>query len=263
MVFLGLGGLVYLIIFLVGLSLGSFLNSLIWRARENIRIVKGRSICPGCRRQLAWYENIPVFSYIFLFGKCRTCKMVIPRHFIFVELGTAILFTLVAWHALNERNGDVSAFHLSHQLIFVLFLVVIFIYDLLYQIILSEVVWVGVILGFIFNFYSGVTVTSMLIGCIVGAGFFLFQYLISRGKWIGGGDVRMGAMMGVWLGWPGILPALAIAYILGAIFSLLLIVFGGRKFSCATPFGTYLAIGTFITMLWGSKIIGWYISMLG
>ena len=148
----------YIFIALIGLSLGSFLNSWVWRTRENIRIVKGRSICPGCRRQLTWYENIPVFSYIFLLGKCRTCKRDIPRHFIFVELGTAIVFTLVAWHTLNQYGGAINAFHLSHYLIFALLLVTIFIYDLLYQIILSEVIWVGIILGFFFNFYSDITI---------------------------------------------------------------------------------------------------------
>ena len=85
---------------------------------------------------------------------------------------------------------------------------------------------------------------------------------MSKGKWIGGGDVRMGAMMGIWLGWPQVLSAMAIAYILGAIFSLLLMIFKNKKISSATPFGTYLAIGIFVTMLWGNEIINWYLSIL-
>ncbi len=250
----------YLIIFLLGLILGSYLNSWVWRMRENIRVINGRSMCPHCRRQLTWYENIPVFSYLFLLGKCRTCKHPIPKHFIFVELGTALVFVLVAWQSLGSSALVPAVFF--RNIVFSILLIIIFVYDWLYQEILPEVIWVGVLAGLGFNIYLGHSLIGMLVGLLVAGGFFLLQFIISKGKWIGGGDVRMGVMMGVWLGWPLVLAALFLAYVWGAIVGVLLIATGKKQLSSAIPFGTFLATATFITLLWGAQIVGWYMRFL-
>jgi prepilin signal peptidase PulO-like enzyme (type II secretory pathway) len=250
----------YFIIFLLGLILGSYLNSWVWRMHENIRVINGRSMCPHCRRQLTWYENIPVLSYLFLWGKCRTCKKSIPRHFIFVELGTALIFVFLAWKTLYSP-AVVSAVFLR-DLIFSVLLIVIFVYDWLYQEILPEVVWVGALAGLGFNLYLGVSVWSMLWGVLVAGGFFWLQFVISKGKWIGGGDVRMGFMMGIWLGWPAVVVALFLSYVSGAVGGLWLIAYSKRQPTSAIPFGTYLAMGTFVVLLWGNQMIGWYMGLL-
>lgn len=255
-----IGNFLYLIIFFFGLALGSFLNSWIWRTRENIRIVNGRSMCPYCRRQLTWYENIPVLSYLFLWGKCRTCKNQIPKHFTFVEVGAALIFVLLAWKNLNSA-AVVPAYFLR-DITFSALLIVIFIYDYLYQEILPEVVWVGALAGLFFNLYLGYSLISMLIGLLIAGGFFWLQFVFSKGRWIGGGDVRMGVMMGIWLGWPVILVALFLAYVAGAVAGLALIVSGKKQFSSVIPFGTYLAMGTFVTMLWGNQVLAWYLKFL-
>lgn len=250
----------YIIIFFLGLALGSFLNSWIWRAHENFRIVSGRSMCPACRRQLTWYENIPVLSYLFLWGKCRACKVAIPKHFTFVEMGTALIFVLAAWQNLN--SPVVTPAHFLRDFTFASLLIVIFIYDYLYQEILPQVIWFGALAGLFFNIFLGYSLVSMLIGLLAAGGFFFLQYVISSGKWIGGGDVRLGVMMGIWLGWPAVLIALFLAYVVGAIGGLWLIVSGKKQLASATPFGTYLALGTFVAMLWGERIVGWYVGML-
>lgn len=254
------GKFLYIIIFFLGLALGSFLNSWIWRARENIRIINGRSICPHCRRQLTWYENIPVLSYLFLRGKCRTCRQPIPYHFTFVEAGAALLFVFIAWKNLNGPAVTPALFF--RDIVFSILLIIIFVYDLLYREILPTVVWFGVLVGLGFNLYLGVSVWAMLWGALVAGGFFWLQYVISQGKWIGGGDVRLGIMMGVWLGWPTTLAALFIAYLAGAIVSLLLLALRKKTWASATPFGTYLALGTFVTMLWGNEILRWYLGLI-
>ncbi|MEK7131190.1 MAG: prepilin peptidase [Patescibacteria group bacterium] len=255
-----IGRFAYIIIFFLGLALGSFLNSWIWRTRENIRIVNGRSMCPHCRRQLAWYENIPVLSYLFLWGKCRTCKKSIPKHFTFVEIGAALIFVLVAWRNLN--SAVVTPAHFFRDITFSALLIVIFIYDYLYQEILSEVIWFGALVGLFFNLYLGFSLVSMLVGLLIASGFFWLQFAVSKGRWIGGGDVRMGAMMGIWLGWPLVLIALFLAYVAGAIDGLWLIASGKKQLVSVVPFGTYLALGTFVVMLWGSQIVGWYLKFL-
>ena len=255
-----IGWFAYIIIFFLGLALGSFLNPWIWRARENIRIIHGRSICPHCRRQLVWYENIPILSYLFLRGKCRTCRQPIPYHFTFVEAGTALLFVFIAWKNINSPVIVPALFF--RDIVFSILLIIIFVYDLLYQEILPAVVWFGVLAGLGFNLYLGVSVLAMLWGALAAGGFFFLQFVVSKGRWIGGGDVRMGIMMGVWLGWPLVLPALFIAYFAGAIVSLLLLILRKKAWASATPFGTYLAVGTFFALLWGERIVGWYVKVL-
>lgn len=252
---------VYIIVFFLGLGLGSFLNSWIWRIHENIKIGKSRSICPNCRRQLAWYENIPVFSYLVLLGKCRTCKNPIPKHFIFVEIITALIFVLVAWQ--NLKNPIILPAIFFRDIIFSVLLVIIFVYDWLYQEILPQVIWLGALVGLFFNFYfSQISLISMLIGSIFIGGFFLLQFIISKGKWIGGGDVRVGFMIGIWLGWPAAVVALFLSYISGAIVGLWLIFSKKKQFDNAVPFGTFLALGTFVSILWGNQIVGWYLKFL-
>ena len=250
----------YIIIFFLGLALGSFLNSWIWRTRENIKIGSGRSMCPVCMRQLTWQENIPVFSYLFLRGRCRTCKNLIPKHFIFVEIATPLIFMLVAWVNLNSPALVPALFF--RDIIFTILLIIIFVYDWLYQEILPEVVWVGALAGLFFNFYLHANLMGMFAGLLVAGGFFWLQFAVSGGKWIGGGDVRMGAMMGIWLGWPAVLVALFLAYISGAFVGLGLIALGKKHLSSAVPFGTYLATATFVTLLWGNQIINWYMGLL-
>lgn len=251
----------YLFIFLLGLILGSFLNSWTWRTRENIKIVASRSMCPQCRRKLAWYENIPALSFFFLGGRCRTCKQNIPRHYLWVELGTPIIFTLVAWHHLGEINFNYVNFF--RDIFFSSLLIIIFIFDWLYEVVLTSVVWLGLVGGFFFNFfYLGYDLKSLLVGSAVGGGFFLSQFVVSKGKWIGGGDIRLGLMMGMWLGWPMVLVALAIAYIAGTVISLGLILAKKKEFASTTPFGTYLTFGTLVAILWGASIVGWYLNFL-
>ncbi|HSR89035.1 MAG TPA: prepilin peptidase [Candidatus Udaeobacter sp.] len=250
----------YIIIFFLGLILGSFLNSWVWRTHEKIKIGKTRSMCLVCRRQLAWYENIPVFSYLFLLGKCRTCKTLIPKHFIFVELSTALIFLLVAWHSLGSLT--ISPVVFFRDIFFSALLIVVFLYDWLYEEILPEVIWLGALGGLFFNIYLHISLLSMLIGFLLAGGFFLAQFLFSQGQWIGGGDVRLGFMLGVWLGWPAVLLALFLSYISGAVFGLLLIAAGKKKLGSAIPFGTFLSASAFFVLLWGSQIINWYMGFL-
>lgn len=253
------GRFVYLGIFLLGLSVGSFLNSWIWRTRENFKIISGRSMCPVCRRQLKWYENIPLLSFVALQGRCRTCKYSIPTHYIMVELSTAFIFVLLAWQNLNSSENYL---YFLRNIMFAILLIVIFVYDFLYQEILSEVVWFGALIGLFFAFYFGQQIAPLLIGAAVAGGFFLLQFVISKGRWIGGGDVRLGVMMGLWLGWPVILVALFIGYISGAISGALLHFFKKRTWQSATPFGTHLAMATFICLIWGKSLLNWYMGLL-
>lgn len=144
-----------------------------------------------------------------------------------------------------------------------IFLTIIFIYDLQYQLIPHRTVLVFTFIFFIiFAVLSPESLVNRVLAVLAAGGFFLFQYLISRGRWIGVGDIYLGIFMGVILGWPQILAALLIAYVSGACFSLFLLAIGSKKLQSRTPFGTYLAVATLVTMLWGKIILEWYISLL-
>ena len=145
-------------------------------------------------------------------------------------------------------------------------IVVIFVYDLKYYLILDKVVYPAAVVLFLTNplIYAGAGewwrgVLDALIAATIGCGFFLLQYLISRGKWIGGGDVKMGFLMGLILGIKGLLVALFFSYVIGALVGVGLIVIGKKTMKSQIPFGTFLAVGTLIAMFWGEEILKWYL----
>ncbi|OGH84040.1 MAG: hypothetical protein A2261_01170 [Candidatus Magasanikbacteria bacterium RIFOXYA2_FULL_44_8] len=262
-VYVAFGQFSYLVIFVLGLILGSFLNSWMWRTRENFKIfVSSRSMCVHCHRQLFWWENVPVLSYIYLRGKCLKCKRPIPTRYPLVELCTAVLLVFIAWYHVRFLP-QFELWRWLRDVFYITFLIVIFVYDALYQEILSRIVWPGVIIGFCINYFAlGYSAGGMLLAAAVAGGFFLLQYIFSHGTWIGGGDVRLGVMMGVWLGWPAILWALFAAYIIGAIVSVFLLITKKAGPNTAVPFGTFLAIGTLCAIYQGQAVVGWYLGLL-
>ncbi len=257
-----LGRTSYFLIFFLGLILGSFLNSIIWRLWDNIAIFsRARSICVHCRKQLSWKENIPLLSWLVLKGKCAHCSKNISVYYPLVELGVATCFTLVAYHYFPMSNF--SEWTLLRDLVFTAFLVVIFVQDLRYQLILPNVVWTGAIFGLVINVsFLGYDFNSLALGALIGGGFFLAQYLLSSGRWIGGGDVRLGVMMGLWLGWQNTIVAIFLAYIIGAIFAVFLLVTKRAQRDTAIPFGTFLAVTTMVSLYWGQSLVQWYVGLL-
>lgn len=251
----------YFLVFLFGISIGSFLNVCIWRTWENISIVRGRSMCPNCHTPVVWYDNVPLLSFIFLRGKCRHCQKSISWQYPIIEFVTGLLFLFVAfWH--NVQIPFLNLEMLRDWLI-ISFLIFVFVYDLKHQEILSIPIWFLSVILFIFSVPTGWNSwQDMLIGAFIGGGFFFLQYIISRGRWIGGGDVRLGVLMGVILGWPNILFGLFISYILGAVCSLCLVAKNKKNMKSEVPFGIYLTMGIFITMFWGEKIVNWYLGFL-
>ncbi len=251
---------VYFILAIFGLTLGSYLNSWMWRVHEGKWQWGGRSMCIHCSRILTWKENIPIISFIILGGKCKTCQEKIPKDYFLVELITAVLFVVVA---VIDVNRGVSEWHVWRDIFFIALLVVVFVYDLKYYLVISGVAYGGAAIAFFVNFYFlHFTLYSLLLGLAVGGGFFAFQYIISKGRWIGGGDVRLGLMMGALLTWPNILVALFFSYVLGAAVSIPLLIFKKKGIKSEIPFGTFLAVGTLVAMLWGSQIMNWYVNLI-
>ena len=255
--------LYYFFIFSFGLALGSFMNAWVWRTRENLDISHSRSMCPKCRQPIAWYDNIPFISWLILRAKCRHCQDKISWQYPMVEVFIALAFLFTAArHSSSLFLPQLSA-ALIRDLIIIILLVFVFLYDLKYREILDRVTTVpAIILFFLSLIFGWQSWQSLLFGVLFGAGFFLILYLISKGAWIGGGDARLGFFMGVILGWPNILVAFFIAYMLGAIISLILIALKKKTMKSETAFGAYLAVGALVAMFFSDNIINWYLGYL-
>lgn len=250
-------------IFVLGLIFGSFLNAVIFRLKAEESFITGRSKCPECKHVLGTKDLWPILSWLTLRGKCRYCRKPISVQYPLVELATGLIFLVIYLNAVT----DVSTYFLNNLqlgawLIYSLFLILIFVYDYKYYLILDKVVWPAAIIALVLNLFIGYSWWQMLLAGIVGGGFFLLQFLVSQGKWIGGGDIRLGFLMGIMLSWPNILAALMIAYFVGSIVGLGLIAVGRKKLSSQIPFGTFLSLATLVTMLYGNILVNWYLNFL-
>lgn len=246
-----------LVFFVFGALMGSFLNVIALRLPQKKSFVTGRSHCPHCRKILNWYELIPVLSWLLQGGKCRKCKKPLSWQYPAVELATAVIFFL-CW-----RNFADSAAVLTLALVFAALLIIIFLIDLREFLILDALTLPAGIIAILFSIAAyGRGWQEIIIGAAIGAGFFLIQFIISRGKWIGGGDIRLGAVMGLALGWQGVLIALFMAYIAGSIIGIFLLATKKMTRKDQLPFGTFLSAATLIMLLYGHVIIERFMQQL-
>jgi len=249
-----MSALLYSVIFIFGLILGSFLNCFIYRLEIGGSALKGRSFCPGCKHVLAWSDLIPVISFFLLERKCRYCKKPISWQYPLVEIATGFLFFLSFYFSVNRPEEIV------YRMVISCFLIVIFVYDLKHYLIPDKVVYPAIILSGFWLVLFGENIIGYFYSAVLAAGFFLFLVLISKGKWMGIGDIKLGFLMGLFLGWPGILAALFLAFFSGALVGLSFVFSGRKKISSEIPFGPFLVFGTFISLFLGEDIINWYLS---
>lgn len=265
--------MIYLIsalIFLFGLCIGSFLNSLIYRLETKKKICFARSICVYCKKILSWKELIPIISFLIQEGRCRKCKKKIFWQYPAVELVTGLLFVatfLKFWNlklaCLPAQAGSLEFGVWSLLYWFAIsVLTVIFVYDLKHTEIPDKVMIPGIVVVFILQLILKVPVWDLLLAGAIGGGFFLIQYLASKGKWIGAGDVRLGIFMGFVLSWPNILVGLFIAYMIGAVIGIILVFSDKKKLQSQIAFGPFLAVGTIIAIFFGDFAVSWYLTLI-
>ncbi len=265
-----------LFVFIIGTIIGSFLNAVIWRMYVSESVVRGRSKCVTCSRELSASDLIPIISFIFLKGKCRYCKKPISWQYPLLELLTGILFVLayttflrgapdgILFAIIEGGHGhDVLLF--ARDLVFVCILLVLLVYDARWYLLPDIVTLPGIVFAFAINLLLSPTIEgglSLFVGAAVGAGVFAFQYLISRGVWIGGGDIRLGALMGAMLGFPGVLYALFLAYMSGAAVAVCLLALKKKGMKSEIPFGPFLCAATLVMILYGSQVARWFHDIL-
>lgn len=245
------------IIFIFGLIIGSFLNAVIYRLHRNVSFLKGRSYCPYCNHTLAYYDLVPLFSFIFLGGHCRYCEKKISWQYPLVELATAILFLSLFWGFGSQVNVS-----FVFWAIMVSFLVVIFVSDLKWMIIPDRMIYGAIGVSLIYRLFSDVGMGAYLLSAFFAALFFSVIVFITKGKGMGIGDIKLAFLIGLLLGYPLIIVALFSAFLIGSIVGMAMILARVKTFGSEVPFGPFLILGLALAALWGQKIAEWYLDLI-
>ena len=234
----------------LGLVFGSFISALTWRYPLGISIAKGRSICPRCKKQIAWFDNIPLFSFIFLGGKCRNCKKIISWRYPAIELSTALGFFLT-FQGLTLK-GEYSIYSLTIALILFCILEIIFIIDLEHRIIPDLFIFLG--LFFSLFIVQNSPLTNLLSG-FVCASFLLIIHLLTKGRGMGLGDVKFAILGGIIVGLPLSPVWLFIAFLTGALTGIILILSKKAGLKSKVAFGPFLVAAIPVTLVFGNTLL--------
>ena len=251
--------LVYLYVFLLGAIVGSFLNVCIYRIPAGESVVSPGSRCPGCQKAIRWYQNIPVLSYLLLRGRCASCGIRISPRYPLVEALTGVLLLLV-FHAFGLQWATLVYW------VFVAALVTITFIDLDHQIIPDVISLPGIPVGFLASFaVPWLSWSDSLIGILAGGGSLYLvavgYELLTKKEGMGGGDIKLLAMMGAFLGWQAVLPIIFLSSFIGSLIGVPLMLIKGADTRLAIPFGPFLALAAVIYLLWGRQMIAWYLSL--
>jgi len=246
------------ILALLGLAVGSFLNVCIHRLPRDQSLNSPPSRCPACEYRLRWFDNVPILSYVLLGGRCRKCRARISIRYPLVELITMALFVI---------HGEVFGWSalLVPRLVFACAMVVLFAIDLEHQLLPNVITLPGIVVGLIASAVLPPGIVDALIGVLIGGGVLWLigeaYFRFSGHEGMGGGDVKMLAMIGAFLGWKLVLVTLVLSSIAGSVIGLLVIAIrkGGMKY--ALPYGTFLALGALVASLAGESIVNWYVGL--
>lgn len=296
-------GVIYLLLFLFGTIVGSFLNVVILRSEKNEKIT-GRSYCPYCHKKLSWWELIPILSFFILKGRCSGCGVKISWQYPLVEFFTGLIFFLIFWRFSHLNFFLTSLFGPDRTLSFLagLFLIswlfysailiILFVYDLKEYLILGNVLTIGLIGAFIIQTFFGILASSGFLNFYSPSGvnflgqgqylFFnpppwvspflgaLFYFIIlgflayvSRGRAMGYGDPLLGIFLGLILGWPAAVVSLVISFLLGGLIGGILVLVKRKKLKSYLPFGPFLILGLFLVVFFGDIILKGYLSLFG
>lgn len=258
-------------LFLIGLNVGSFLGVVVDRINSKESIIRGRSRCDFCNKSLGFFDLVPLLSYFLLRGKCRYCKEKISLYYPVVELVTGASFVATFTAIFNFQISASTLPHLVYYLLIVACLIVIFFADLKYGIIPNKVIYTGILIATIFIFsckagfcsaeqfsmynFANISFTNYILSGVGAFFVFFILFLVTRGKGMGLGDVKFAFLIGLLVGFPGIVVSLYIAFLTGSIVAFILILWGKKHRRDTMPFGPFLALGTYITLLWGAEVL--------
>ncbi len=263
--------MLYLILlFIFGTVIGSFLNLCIHRLPKGQSIIKPRSHCPACNHELQPWELIPILSYLLVRGKCRHCGQPISLRYPLVELLTGLLFVAVA------LKFSPFTFYIEYlfTMVFVCLLILVFFIDLEHQVVVDNIVLGGIAFGLVLNYIKGLSLPdgsainpfiSAVLGMIIG---YVILYLIRtissfilKKEAMGEGDLFIAALLGAYLGWQGVLLSLFLAFLVGGVVGVVLLILKKAKLGGYLPFGPSLVVAGLLTLFFQAGIIAWYINL--
>lgn len=265
--------LLYIIFTILGLAIGSFLNVVIDRLPARKSLVRPSSHCDACGHKLSFLDLIPVFSYLMLRGRCRYCRARIPWRVLWVELVSGVILLLAYWRfaasidTANYAALFITAFWSS------VFLVIMFI-DWEHRLILNRITYPSAVIALIIlgiatvfpetrilggrDFIPDTVILSGIIGGALGFAFFFIVFLINP-RGMGMGDIKMACLIGLVTGYPLVIVALLIGILIGGLVAIVYLLIFKRGRKDVIPYGTFLAIGPMVTLLWGNEILDWYL----
>jgi leader peptidase (prepilin peptidase) / N-methyltransferase len=244
-----------LTIFIFGLIIGSFCNVVIYRLPQGKSIITPGSGCRSCTAPIHPWDNIPVLSYLLLRGRCRACEEHVSLRYPSVELVSGVLYVLL-WFKL----GFSIPFAVYAALISTLLTIALIDYD--HKIIPNTITLPGIIIGLGLSIWAlPITPLASLLGVLVGGIFFYLTALVSRGG-MGGGDIKLIAMIGAFLGWQGAFFTILSGALLGSLVGVSLMILGKKGRKDKVPFGPFLSVGAILFILWGDDLIQWYLNLL-
>jgi leader peptidase (prepilin peptidase) / N-methyltransferase len=251
--------------FVLGACVGSFLNVVIHRLPRGESLVSPGSHCTSCRTDIAWYDNVPLLGWLLLRGRCRTCSSGISARYPLVELLTGLI--ALSLHArLGFSLPFLVAFYFACTLLAIAYI------DLDHQIIPDVLSLPGVVIGLAAAplLHGGTwleAIQAAALGALLGGGILFavaWSYERATGReGMGGGDVKLLAMVGAFLGWQGVLLTLLLGSLVGSAIGVSIMIARGSDSKLAIPFGPFLSIGAFVAMFWGGAIVSWYLTSTG
>jgi leader peptidase (prepilin peptidase) / N-methyltransferase len=245
-----------MVIIILGLVIGSFLNVLIYRLPEEKSIVKPGSFCPSCKTPIKPYDNIPVISYLILLGKCRHCKARIPFLYPAVEIFTGFSF----WVAYRFFNH--VPLHAGFTMLFLCLLIVLALIDLKHMILPLELTVGGAVVFLAYSFFNPTgsptpldAFTTAIGGAVAFAALYFFYLKIRKFEGLGQGDIWMMLLLGAFLGLNKFVVAILVASFSGLFVGIFFIIFKRKNLKLALPFGTFLSLGSYVAHFWGLEIL--------
>lgn len=239
-----------------GSLLGSFTTMLVWRLHnDEPGILTGRSKCPKCKKTLSAFELIPIISWLCQGGQCKNCGKKISAFYPLVEL----VFVLTGITFVQYFYSEIW-WNMGLKLLLVFFALILWVYDTKFFEVDRRISWPAILLALALAFTEG-EIRTALIGGAIGFTLFAVQYFYSKGKWVGAGDMELGIFMGLALGWEKTIGALFLAYILGSLIGVSLLIAKKKQWKSSLPMGAFLMPAFLIMLHLGDRIIDWYLNM--
>ena len=263
--------MIFAIIVLLGLAFGSFITALTWRLHEGKDFVAGRSECESCGHVLSALDLMPVISWLMLGGRCRYCRQIVSWQNPAIEIATVLLFVVSYIYWPFPLVSPLAWASFGLWLVYIILLVALVVYDLRWMLLPDKLVFTLIALGLVDvdlrlasagNLSIVSYIQQVALGALVFSGFYGFLYLISKGRWIGLGDVKLGLFIGIVLGWRQGFVALFMANLIGLVVVAPGLFTGKISIRSRIPFGPFLIAAFIIVGLFGTQILDWYFSLI-